>query len=1430
MKCETMSGGQLLNAAEMKQDERLLLDIRGKDLVAIEVKYHKSCYLRYTKVVQSCKSQTKEGTQQLHEKSYKSFCTNVVEYRIIRNKEILRLTKLNRLFVKEVKDVEGIDASSYKSGRLKARLRRSYPVLCFSKPSRQSESDIVFVETLDIEEVVEDVIKDVTTSEESEDSDCVLPDQAGAASNPIRELFHSAQELKAAMSTVKTPIVWPPIAKDMSLDRVNELVPTKLYNFLAWSTGLSEDINESVKNAIPEESHRRLLSVAQDLLYLRSRGRMLLPKHTSLAMAVRHMTGSAKLIGVLNGLGHSVSNSVTLEIDTAIAKRQLAIGVNILPAGSQPVFTTVVWDNNDFGEETLSGKGTTHNTNGILVQWPSSSLPADEQSTEPMPLPRTRERSFEPPESNIKKYFGNKRAGPQPYGADVSLIEGDHRQCQQSARDLDLALRLMKVADISDNVFPGWTGCNILLHNEVPMISTVGYLPIIDASPTEYDTVYTILDRSLQIADTLKQEEIVAVFDQAIYAKAQQIRWSNEAFSKRVVIRLGAFHTSLAMLACIGKRFRDAGLENLVIESGIVAQGSLNGAMNGHHYNRSVRMHKCVVEAMERIRFQCFIDSLSNEDKDQVLDVLISLNTSFPGAAFSHCVQSEDYNRCITLYNAFIREHRQKSPTFDVWSSYIEMVQVLLLFIRATRQGNWDLHLSAIRSFLPWLFAYGHINYSRYLPAYWLEMCELPAVHPAVYEEFAKGRFSVQRQSLQGFSQVACDQTIEQTCNRDTKTKGGMIGFTTEKGAVSRWILSHRERAAISKRCEEMAGKDETSLSRKDLQLSRMKRDEEDVCRVVSVVDAMINPFDGSHNELVHVSSGVVASKDVTECYIKAWERGDKELVTYCEERLQGSRDVFAPIKKMKTKTFKSMNKVLHTKAHGKQVSLQADRNLFQRLLIIANVRKLDIEKMVTYNLGPLPLSLAHQDGSMSKTNKASLLHYIESQVQPSPLTEIPPGSTWIVDAMAMLQELRQSSIPPTFGQLADQVLKQVVDLARSVRGDTIHFVVDTYRNMSIKNAERGRRGSSGSLVTKIYGEDQRVPQQWKKFLAGSENKAELIRFLFKTWSTRPSSFFHNVHIYVTHDEVCHELSVENGMLVVQEVPSLRCSQEEADTRMFLHAQFASRHPSPTSAIVIKSPDTDVFVIGVAKAKQIESKLLFHTGRGSNRRTLSLSDVSTYLGEDVCNALISFHCFTGCDSVSSFHGKSKAKAYKLMAESAQFKVMFQQLGSSFTVEEDVFSGLERFVCQLYGQECDSVNKARYNMFLLLIKSEARLPPTKDSLTMHIRRANYQATVHTCCLEQTPDIPSPHGHGWKVEDGEIDIVWGEQPPAPSSLLELTHCTCKKTNCKVPSGKNKGRCSCRQHNVPCTDLCKCTDCENPVDGRCFDEDTDIEDEDV
>ena len=48
--------------------------------------------------------------------------------------------------------------------------------------------------------------------------------------------------------------------------------------------------------------------------------------------------------------------------------------------------------------------------------------------------------------------------------------------------------------------------------------------------------------------------------------------------------------------------------------------------------------------------------------------------------------------------------------------SYMDMVSLLLRFIRATREGAWIDHLSAVAGVTPWMFSYDHTNYSRYLP------------------------------------------------------------------------------------------------------------------------------------------------------------------------------------------------------------------------------------------------------------------------------------------------------------------------------------------------------------------------------------------------------------------------------------------------------------------------------------------------------------------------------------------------------------------------------------------------------------------------------------------------------------------------------------------------------------------------------------------
>lgn len=71
------------------------------------------------------------------------------------------------------------------------------------------------------------------------------------------------------------------------------------------------------------------------------------------------------------------------------------------------------------------------------------------------------------------------------------------------------------------------------------------------------------------------------VMDQALFAKAAEIVWKQKDKFSNILLRMGAFHTICNALAIIGKRFRDAGLKDICIEAGIVAEGSISGVLDG---------------------------------------------------------------------------------------------------------------------------------------------------------------------------------------------------------------------------------------------------------------------------------------------------------------------------------------------------------------------------------------------------------------------------------------------------------------------------------------------------------------------------------------------------------------------------------------------------------------------------------------------------------------------------------------------------------------------------------------------------------------------------------------------------------------------------------------------------------------------------------
>ena len=157
----------------------------------------------------------------------------------------------------------------------------------------------------------------------------------------------------------------------------------------------------------------------------------------------------------------------------------------------------------------------------------------------------------------------------------------------------------------------------------------------------------------------------------------------------------------------------------------------------------------------------------------------------------------------------------------------------------------------------------------------------------------------------------------------------------------------------------------------------------------------------------------------------------------------------------------------------------------------------------------PVPLSLCHLDGSMNKTDKAKLLHKLESRNK-----SLSPESieTVIVDAMFFLHT--QVDLPVTYGKVAETLLEKLVCLAPRV-----DFVCDKYTTPSIKGIERDRRGSEDTHFT-ITGPDQTRPRDWQKSLRSPSFKTALFRFLLTEWSKDQYNTVLKNALFISHSTI----------------------------------------------------------------------------------------------------------------------------------------------------------------------------------------------------------------------------------------------------------------------------------------------------------------------
>ena len=141
------------------------------------------------------------------------------------------------------------------------------------------------------------------------------------------------------------------------------------------------------------------------------------------------------------------------------------------------------------------------------------------------------------------------------------------------------------------------------------------------------------------------------------------------------------------------------------------------------------------------------------------------------------------------------------------------------------------------------------------------------------------------------------------------------------------------------------------------------------------------NPFDldAVPDELVNITTGQVASREVSIGSGNFVEVAQKRNITFVEKRLvvDMTLSFWDTDKRSKTPTFVNMSKFLTSNKTDK--IMMDSEVLFRRLLAVSMQRDVNLEQVLSHELAPVTPSLFNDDGTMRKTTKADLAKKLES-------------------------------------------------------------------------------------------------------------------------------------------------------------------------------------------------------------------------------------------------------------------------------------------------------------------------------------------------------------------------------------------------------------------------------------------------------------------
>ncbi|KYQ59961.1 hypothetical protein ALC60_00998 [Trachymyrmex zeteki] len=201
-------------------------------------------------------------------------------------------------------------------------------------------------------------------------------------------------------------------------------------------------------------------------------------------------------------------------------------------------------------------------------------------------------------------------------------------------------------------------------------------------------------------------------YDLAIAKVALQIQLTEKLRFNNLFIHIGMFHVMMAYFKSIGKFINNCGISTVMINSDLFASGSVNGFLEGKHFNRCKRLHSIIYLAINILHFENFAALENIEITDQVKEYLQDL---IKHRSERPTVQNRELENLFDKYDDYKQKtlHGKHGKTPQFYLMYAQLIEYFFILNMSIRTGDFKLFKFILPKIANIFFIFNQQNYSR---------------------------------------------------------------------------------------------------------------------------------------------------------------------------------------------------------------------------------------------------------------------------------------------------------------------------------------------------------------------------------------------------------------------------------------------------------------------------------------------------------------------------------------------------------------------------------------------------------------------------------------------------------------------------------------------------------------------------------------------